>query len=653
VNRFDIGTGVAGHRLNGNGFSLTKTGANEITLRAQFVTNVASIVINQGTLKHESFDQISPATGATTNIVNHGALLRSYGARTFNYPLVFNGLSTLDTENSAAVWTGPVTLNGTTTVNTAVNAITLGGAISGLGSLVKTNANSLVVLADNAYAGRTWLRGGRIQVGNNSATGTLGQGAVDLAPGGWLEYLRSNAVDVTSPVTGSGAAEFRHFGTGTLRLRSMNMTGIANLRVGFNALGAATLTVQPGDSITTGRLFVGENPSLSGRIVQTGGSITVTDPTEPEGPVRLGHWPTETSTYDLLGGTLSVPVGRISLGIDGHGIWNVNGGTATVVRVDVNGRSASAGDGGTLNLLAGRLRVGAGGIQSLGTPYAVNYGNGTLEATAPFTSPLNATLTGITPILTASHTITLSGVLGGAGGFSKAGLGTLALAGNNLYAGPVQVLEGELRLTGTHTGGGTLVVSAGARLTGTGATSAAVTVAAGGILAPGLGVGTLAVNGPLALDGQLEFQVNGATADRVIGVTDLTLGATSAVVLTNTLTAASYTLVSYTGTRSGEFGDIGAITAQGYTVVYDDAAKTVRAVFLPAPAVSGLAGTNLVFAWPTRASHLYTVQYRTNLLSGIWLDLPGHIDLPGTGAPISVTNTLGGEMRAYFRVMNE
>lgn len=651
TNRFDIGTGVTGHVLNGNGFTLTKTGPNEVNLRPQFVTNLASIVVNQGVFKHEGFDRTTPATATTTNIVNNGTILRSYGARTFNYPLVFNGQSQLHTENSAAVWTGAVTLNGTATVNTVVANITLSGAVGGAGTLVKTNANAVILLGNNGYAGGTQVRGGVVQVGANSAAGSVGSGPVSLAAGTVLDYRRTNAVDVANAITGAGS--MRHFGTGVARFRSVNLTGSGSLNVGFNALGPATLSVQAGDSISVGRLFTGENPTFTGNIVQTGGSITVTDATDTEGPFRLGHWPTETSTYDLLGGTLTMPVGKISLGIDGHGVWNVNGGTATVVRVDVNGRSSRAGDGGTLNLLAGRLRVGAGGIQSLGTPYVVNYGNGTLEATAPFTSPLNASFSGNTPILTATHTVTLSGVLGGTGGFSKAGPGVLALTGNNSYAGAVSVAEGELRLNGANTGTGTLSVAAGARLAGIGSTAASVSVADDGILAPGNGVGTLAVNGPLALDGNLAFQVSGATADRVTGVTNLTLGPTSAVTLTNTLTAASYVMISYSGTRTGQFGDVTAVTAQGYTVVYDDVAKQVRAEFIPAPAATAFTGNSLVLGWPSRATHTYTVQYRTNLLSGVWIDLPGFTSLPGAAGSMSVTNNVGGDVRGYYRVVNQ
>src|SRR5262249_58180031 len=46
--------------------------------------------------------------------------------------------------------------------------------------------------------------------------------------------------------------------------------------------------------------------------------------------------------------------------------------------------------------------------------------------------------------LGASSTLTINGVLGGPGGFTKAGTGTLVLGGANTYAGLTQVSEGSL-----------------------------------------------------------------------------------------------------------------------------------------------------------------------------------------------------------------
>jgi autotransporter-associated beta strand protein len=396
---------------------------------------------------------------------------------------------------------------------------------------------------------------------------------------------------------------------------------------------------------------MGEAANNAGNLVQTGGSVVVNDGTDAEGPLRIGHYPTETSTYDLLGGTLSVPSGRVSIGIDGTGILNVNGGTATVARIEVNGRN-NTGDG-RLNLLAGRLRVAAGGIISEGIPYSVNYGAATLEATASFTSTVNATLNGGTVFHTASHTMTHSGALGGTGGFRKTGTGVLVLSGSNAYAGPVIVERGELRQTGAHTGGGSWTVKTDGVLAGGGSTSASVEIEPGAAISPGVGaVGTLTVSGALTLRGRYALDVSAATSDRIAGVSSLTMGPGSVLDITGTLTAPSYIIANYTS-RTGAMEDTTEATVQGYQVVYDDLNGQMRLEEIPFVANPSADGSSVVIAWPARAGEIYSLQYRTNLLNGTWQYVTGLTNLLSSGGTMSVTNLITGDNRGYYRVVNE
>jgi hypothetical protein len=50
----------------------------------------------------------------------------------------------------------------------------------------------------------------------------------------------------------------------------------------------------------------------------------------------------------------------------------------------------------------------------------------------------------------------------------------------------------------------------------------------------------------------------------------------------------SYTILTFTGTRTGTFGDVSDVTAQGYQVDYN--ANDVTLTVIPEPATLGLLG---------------------------------------------------------------
>lgn len=160
------------------------------------------------------------------------------------------------------------------------------------------------------------------------------------------------------------------------------------------------------------------------------------------------------------------------------------------------------------------------------------------------------------------------------GSVRKIGTGVLAITANNTYAGTTTAAEGTLLVNGTHTGGGSYTVSAGATLGGTGiidpsaGNTVTVTGAAGNYatLAPGASIGTLTVGsagspnnvvmgdnstmaGEVAFDGSSDRLV-------VVGTFDLS-SALNRLTITGTAPAAGqwYTIASYTA-LTGTFEQI-------------------------------------------------------------------------------------------------
>jgi alpha-L-arabinofuranosidase len=57
-------------------------------------------------------------------------------------------------------------------------------------------------------------------------------------------------------------------------------------------------------------------------------------------------------------------------------------------------------------------------------------------------------------------------------------------------------------------------------------------------------------------------------------------------------------------------------------------------------------GTQFMFSYPTVLGQSYQLEYSTNLSSGVWLPMGGPVT--GTGAPVSVTNSISSSMQMFF-----
>ena len=273
----------------------------------------------------------------------------------------------------------------------------------------------------------------------------------------------------------------------------------------------ATLNLEEGSDMTILCLNCGQNgdyrytnvvdgvevvsPNVMTSIVnQAGGTFRTTGcyNTDEKDGIRLGHYTNARTTWNMTGGTLIVGDPYcLNMAIAGQSTFNMSGGEVFTTELNMSGRTSGTGFG-IWNMTGGELNVGSNGIQKTSTKnvaYEINLGGGIVRASDAmgFSSPLKMNLTGASgtnvTFDTQASAVTLSGVLSGAGGLTKAGTGTLTLSGANTYAGTTRIVDGTVAFTQAYPGGDLELPAAA-----TGGTSAPLLSAPSFAFATGKGV---------------------------------------------------------------------------------------------------------------------------------------------------------------------
>jgi autotransporter-associated beta strand protein len=298
--------------LSGNG-NLVKSGTGKLTLTG--ANDYKDTTVTKGTLAISSDNNL----GTGTNTLNGGTL--SLGANTYTKTWTLGGnggtieASGTVTQNGALSGTGGLTKTGagqlvlggnnTYTGNTTLsggsfrligllgggdyagNIITnvggeslifeqsgdqiVRGAISGVASLSKSQANTLTFAGDNTYTGNTLVSAGRLVV-----TGRLGAGnyagTIQVNNGATIEFNQSVNQALTGGFTGAG--HFVKRGTGTLTLTAATNSAFNTVLVdggGFRVNGALQATSV---NVTAGTLGgAGTITTASALTVATGAGL--------------------------------------------------------------------------------------------------------------------------------------------------------------------------------------------------------------------------------------------------------------------------------------------------------------------------------------------------------------------------------------------
>ena len=432
------------------------------------------------------FNGALSGTGALVKSGNGETVLQGNGSSGYSGNITLNGGNVwLQTTSVAdSLGTGDITITGTAALGTGnagatsriANRVFVTAGLANLGgtqgtliyskditfsgsSNIKFSQGTAILLGNFTNTGSgTWSvsTGATIQLGNGGTTGSIEGGFAFSQSSGNLAFKRSDNINYTGVLSGTG--NLIQAGAGNLTL------GGLNTYTGTTTVSAGTLTVGAGGSLGTG------NATLSGKLVFSrsdnvnyngvlsgAGSLTQAG----AGNLTLGGLNTYTGTTTVSAGTLTVG----SISALGAGIVTVSG--------------------------AGVVDLGG---QAVANSFVVN--GGTLQGGTVNIAKITAT-SGV-----------ISSDLSGTTGFTKTGTGTLILGGTNSYTGGTSVNGGTLLVNGTI---GAVTVASGGTLGGNGSVGN-TSIAFGGTIAAGASVGLLNVaNLTLAGGSAVTWQLHDAT----------------------------------------------------------------------------------------------------------------------------------------------
>ncbi|WP_428939595.1 beta strand repeat-containing protein [Fontivita pretiosa] len=379
------------YQIGGN---FGKSGAGTLVLTGTNNSYTGVTFITGGTLSVQSLanggvnSSIGAASSDASKLVLDGGTLRYAGAATSTDRL-FNlgsGGGTLVSAGSGAMqWTNPgpigfnaqvgprtLTLRGTNTGNNTLAAVIGDGG--GPTSLVKSDAGTWILLADNTYSGATTIVAGTLQFGAGGTNGSPGTGSI--SNDGNFVLNRSSTLSIGNLISGTG--DLYHQGGGTLVLANpansytgatsisgggvLEISKLSNVglpsSIGAGTSGQSALVIggtlrYTGSGDSTNRLFTLDG---SNSIIDASGSGPISFTSVGALAPATGANRTLTLTGSNTGNnTLSASIpevtgGDVSLVKTGAGKWVLNNASSTYA--------------GTTTVVSGTLAMGGSSVLS-------------------------------------------------------------------------------------------------------------------------------------------------------------------------------------------------------------------------------------------------------------------------------------------------
>ncbi|GLH79210.1 autotransporter [Bradyrhizobium sp. SSBR45G] len=511
----------AGIVINGGSATFNMTGGMFV---AMSFWNSASA--GTATITGSGLSFFGNSTAGFANITNDSVSLSNsatLGHATFNNlgSLVFfnattAGNATIDNHGSVEFY-DTSTAGSSTITNQSGSTLSFFGQSTG-GDATIINGGTVNFAGSNGPASD-----GKLSAGSIAGTGNTILGANELTVGG------NNSSTTVSGII-SGAGSLAKTGTGT-----MTLTG-ANTYAGGTTFAGGTVSVASDANLG----------GATGSLTFNGGTLQVTG-TSFASTARTINWATGGGGFDIADPantfTVSQALGGGSLSKLGAGTLRLTGVNSYTGGTTLAGGTVSVASDANLGGATGSLTFNGGTLQVTGTSFSstartINWGAG--GGGFDITDPANA--------------FTVSQALGGSGGLTKLGAGTLTLAGLDTYTGATVVNAGRLAVNGSIAASSGLTVNTGATLGGTGQLPGVI-INAGGTLAPGNSIGTLTVNGNLQFNAGSTYtvDVSPSAADRtnVTGTATLTGATVNAVALPGSFRQQTYTILNATGGLGG------------------------------------------------------------------------------------------------------
>ncbi len=372
------------------------------------------------------------------------------------------------------------------TADGASYVATISSVLAGTTGLEKTDLGKLVLTGANTFTGATTVSSGELAIGGGASLSDTA--ALTVAASALLTLMNAN--ETVGSLAGAGDVALNSYclitgGSGGSTSFSGAISGSGCLeKTGAGVMtlsGANTFTGET--TVSGGELALSGGASLSDTALLTigvGALLTLTDADETVGGLA-GAGDLALNGYCLTTGG-SGASSSFSGGISGSGCVTKTG-TGTLTLTGVNSYS-----GGT-TISEGAIEID--NALALGTGALALQGAGALNVTTSFAY---ASAISLTPIegsgggtlgVAETQTLTLTGVISGAGDLTKTGAGILLMTGLNTYTGATNVADGELRIGGGSSLSDTarLSVAAGALLSLTDANESVGSLAGGGEVA--------------------------------------------------------------------------------------------------------------------------------------------------------------------------